>query len=140
MPRWRSSSRRAPLDAFTLGFELAPFCVLGSAVRCGQELWIRRQFLLERGLRRQRDQQRGRVDELRATLEEVDRLRGILPICSVCKKARDDSGYGHQVELTRSERSSLRFSHGISQDGTARFHPELTGGPTPPAEGSTDDR
>ena len=32
------------------------------------------------------------IDELRETLKEVKALRGILPLCSFCKKIRDDQG------------------------------------------------
>jgi len=51
--------------------------------------------------------------ELRHTLKELNRLSGMLPICSHCKKVRDDDGYWQQVERYISEHSQARFSHGI---------------------------
>jgi signal transduction histidine kinase len=52
-------------------------------------------------------------DELQRALEEVHTLRGLLPICSFCKKIRDDEGYWQQIESHLSARSDLEFSHGI---------------------------
>jgi len=40
------------------------------------------------------------VEKLQKALAEVKTLRGILPICSFCKKIRDDEGYWHQVKFT----------------------------------------
>lgn len=44
---------------------------------------------------------------------EINVLRGILPICSRCKKIRDDDGYWHSVEEYISEHSEVQFSHGL---------------------------
>ena len=43
----------------------------------------------------------------------VKRLQGLLPICSYCKKVRDDQNYWRRVEDYVSEHSEARFSHGI---------------------------
>lgn len=43
---------------------------------------------------------------------EVAQLRGMLPICSSCKKIRDDKGYWNQVEHYISEHADVSFSHG----------------------------
>lgn len=48
----------------------------------------------------------------RRRAEELADLRGLLPICSVCKKIKDDSGYWTQVEEYISEHSSADFTHG----------------------------
>src|SRR5574344_1976159 len=40
----------------------------------------------------------GKILELRDALEQIKTLRGIVPICSSCKKIRDDKGYWSQVE------------------------------------------
>jgi PAS domain S-box-containing protein len=53
------------------------------------------------------------VRELRAALAEVRTLRSILPICSYCKRIRDDANYWHSVDAYISEHTSTRFSHGI---------------------------
>ena len=49
--------------------------------------------------------------ELRAALDQVRTLEGILPICMMCKKIRDDSGYWGAVEEYVSRHSNARFSH-----------------------------
>jgi hypothetical protein len=53
------------------------------------------------------------IFDLQKTLEEVKVLRGFLPICSSCKKIRDDSGYWNQIETYISEHSEAQFSHSI---------------------------
>ncbi len=45
--------------------------------------------------------------------EEIKVLSGIIPICSHCKKIRDDKGYWSQLEKFISERSEVLFSHSI---------------------------
>ena len=39
------------------------------------------------------------IHDLKKALSEVDTLRGILPLCSFCKKVRDDKGYWEQVDV-----------------------------------------
>ena len=56
------------------------------------------------------------VAQLEKALVEVKTLRGILPICSFCKKIRDDDGYWNQVEVYVKERSDADFSHSICPD------------------------
>jgi PAS domain S-box-containing protein len=53
------------------------------------------------------------VRELQRALAEVKTLREILPICSYCKKVRDDENYWHTVESYISKHTDTRFSHGI---------------------------
>ncbi len=52
------------------------------------------------------------IAELRKALEELRTLRGILPICSVCKKIRDDKGSWEQMEVYIATHSEAEFSHG----------------------------
>lgn len=54
--------------------------------------------------------------ELQAALAEVKTLRAILPICSYCRKIRDDENYWHTVEGYISAHTSTKFSHGICPD------------------------
>ena len=53
------------------------------------------------------------IGELQKALNEIRTLRGILPICSYCKKIRDDKGYWNQIEKYISDHSEAGFSHGI---------------------------
>jgi len=54
-----------------------------------------------------------RVRELEKALSEVKQLRGILPICSYCKKIRDDKNYWEQVEDYFARHTDAKFSHGL---------------------------
>lgn len=51
------------------------------------------------------------VRDLEAALAKVRTLSGLLPICSSCKKIRDDQGYWRQVEEYILEHSDAEFSH-----------------------------
>jgi PAS domain S-box-containing protein len=51
------------------------------------------------------------VGELQTALAEVKTLREILPICSYCRKVRDDENYWHTVESYISRHTTTRFSH-----------------------------
>jgi hypothetical protein len=50
-----------------------------------------------------------------AANEEVSRLQGILPICTKCKKVRDDKGYWYQVESYVESHSDAKFSHSLCE-------------------------
>ena len=67
------------------------------------------------GLRMVELQQRlaARVAELNRALGKVQQLQGLLPICSYCKRIRDDGNYWQQVESYIGAHSAARFSHGI---------------------------
>ncbi|MFH1569868.1 MAG: response regulator [Gemmatimonadota bacterium] len=57
-----------------------------------------------------------RVRELEAALDREQTLRGLLPICSYCKKVRDDHNYWQQVERYIEAHADVSFSHGICPD------------------------
>jgi phosphoserine phosphatase RsbU/P len=54
-----------------------------------------------------------RIEELRQSLSRVKQLEGIIPICSYCKKIRDDQNDWNQLEQYISDHSEAKFSHGI---------------------------
>lgn len=54
-----------------------------------------------------------RVQQLEVALNQVKQLEGILPICSYCKKIRNDQNYWESVEQYITGHSEARFSHGI---------------------------
>ena len=54
-----------------------------------------------------------RVDELQQALASVKQLSGLLPICSYCKRIRDDGDYWHQLETYVGNHSQAEFSHGV---------------------------
>jgi phosphoserine phosphatase RsbU/P len=50
---------------------------------------------------------------LRAALDEVKTLRGLIPICAWCKQIRDVQGLWHEVEAYLREHTEADFTHGI---------------------------
>jgi hypothetical protein len=65
------------------------------------------------------------IADLKQSLADVKQLQGILPICSGCKKIRDDKGYWHQVEVYISRHSEADFSHGLCEGCAHRLYPEI---------------
>jgi PAS domain S-box-containing protein len=66
------------------------------------------------------------IKELQDALAEVKTLREFLPICSYCRKVRDDQNYWTQIENYISEHTSTKFSHGICPECyEAMIEPEL---------------
>lgn len=57
-----------------------------------------------------------RHEELSSARAELQTLSGLLPICSWCKKVRDDDGYWRQVEDYFASRSGIEFTHGMCAD------------------------
>jgi sigma-B regulation protein RsbU (phosphoserine phosphatase) len=55
----------------------------------------------------------GRVRELETALNRVKQLQGLLPICSYCKKIRNDRNYWEQVDNYVSQHSEVQFSHSV---------------------------
>jgi DNA-binding response OmpR family regulator len=74
-----------------------------------------------------------RVRELEDALSQVKQLRALLPICSYCKKVRDDKNYWEQVDAYLYRHSSIRFTHGICPDCLAREMRALGHAPDRPA-------
>jgi uncharacterized membrane protein YhiD involved in acid resistance len=58
-------------------------------------------------------------------LAEIKQLKGMLPICSSCKKIRDDKGYWNHLELYIEEHSDASFSHGICPECIKKLYPEF---------------
>lgn len=56
---------------------------------------------------------RERNSKLKKALAEIKTLQGIIPICSYCKKIRDDKGYWNQLEAYIHTHSEAQFSHGV---------------------------
>lgn len=65
------------------------------------------------------------IAELQAALANIKVLRGLLPICSHCKKIRDDAGLWHMVEIYVREHSDADFSHSICPECLNRMYPEF---------------
>jgi PAS domain S-box-containing protein len=70
-----------------------------------------------------------RVEARKMILEkqkiEITHLRDLLPICSHCKKIRDDKGYWQRVESYISQYTDAEFSHGICPDCVKKYYGDL---------------
>ncbi|MEJ5348719.1 MAG: transporter substrate-binding domain-containing protein [Desulfosoma sp.] len=65
------------------------------------------------------------IQELREALENVRKLRGLLPICAYCKKIRDDLGYWNQLESYLSQHADVTFTHSICPECSKKIYEEL---------------
>ncbi|MBS1796436.1 MAG: hypothetical protein JSS81_21480 [Acidobacteria bacterium] len=63
--------------------------------------------------------------KLQAAVDELKVLKGSLPICSNCKKIRDEEHHWHPIEKYISDRSEAEFSHGICPDCVKNLYPEI---------------
>jgi methyl-accepting chemotaxis protein len=66
-----------------------------------------------------------RTEKLENALSEIKTLRGIVPICSHCKKIRDDKGYWNQLEAYIQEHSDAEFSHSICKECAKEHYPDM---------------
>ncbi len=64
-------------------------------------------------------------EDLQQAMAEIKTLSSFLPICSHCKKIRDDQGYWSQVEEYISSRTGTEFSHGICPGCAAIHFPDM---------------
>ena len=60
---------------------------------------------------------------LERALDEVQRLRGILPICASCKQIRDERGAWQPVEVYIRDRSEADFTHGLCPSCVGEYAP-----------------
>ena len=71
------------------------------------------------------DQREELIHELQNALSKVKTLSAFLPICSSCKKIRDDKGYWQQLEAYLGKHSGTEFSHSICPECSRKLHPEM---------------
>ena len=81
-------------------------------------------FLLDGRKRAEREREK-LIEELQEALANAKTLRGLLPICSSCKKVRDDRGYWSQIESYLGAHSEAAFSHSICPECEKKLYPEL---------------
>jgi hypothetical protein len=76
--------------------------------------------------RKQAEAERERlIKELTEALANVKTLRGLLPICSGCKKIRDDQGYWSEVDSYIRKHTEAKFSHGLCPDCLRKYYPDV---------------
>jgi len=103
------------LPKFTAKGRLIWVRSIGEAVRDAEGKIIRIQGAFQDiTARKQVEAEREKlISQLQDALAEVKTLREFLPICSYCKKVRDDQNYWLKIENYISEHTSTKFSHGI---------------------------
>jgi PAS domain S-box-containing protein len=80
-----------------------------------------------RDISRRKEEERERlrlIEELTEALSHVKTLSGLLPICSSCKKIRNDQGAWQQFDVYVREHSQVEFSHGLCPECGVRLYPE----------------
>lgn len=63
--------------------------------------------------------------DLKEALNKVKTLSGLLPICSHCRKIRNDQGYWSQIESYVQNHSDVEFSHGICPECAEKLYPDM---------------
>lgn len=89
----------------------------------------------KRELENHRLEQEKLIQELKAAMEKVKTLSGFIPICSGCKKIRNDKGFWEQVEAYIGRHSEAQFSHGLCPDCLKRIYPDYN----PEKDGETEE-
>ncbi|MFZ0136367.1 MAG: PAS domain S-box protein [Candidatus Sulfotelmatobacter sp.] len=64
------------------------------------------------------------LNELTDASAKIKTLSGLLPICSSCKKIRDEAGHWTAIEIYVRDRTEADFSHGICPDCAKRLYPD----------------
>lgn len=79
-------------------------------------LIVKQRIVTQLALKQQRDLLAKNNQELQEALAKIKVLSGIIPICMMCKKIRNDQGYWKQLEVYISEHSDALFSHGLCHE------------------------
>lgn len=66
------------------------------------------------------------IVELQQAAREIKTLRGIIPICSYCKRIREDNGYWTRLESYLAQNSDANLSHGICPDCAREHFPDFS--------------
>ena len=82
-------------------------------------------IMLEKKVQQQSKEKDELIAKLQDALNNVKRLSGLLPICSSCKKIRNDNGYWKQIEGYIAEHSDAVFTHGLCPDCVKKLYPKL---------------
>ncbi|MGF9697686.1 hypothetical protein [Paenibacillus sp. MABNR03] len=64
--------------------------------------------------------------QLKQALSEVRTLRGLLPICAVCKQIKDEQDIWNSVESYLEKHTHAEFTHDICPDCIRRLYPKYS--------------
>lgn len=68
------------------------------------------------------------VREREQAMEDVKVLRGLLPICSSCKRIKDEKGYWKRIEGYIRDHSEADFTHSLCEECAVKLYPQLFNG------------
>ena len=63
--------------------------------------------------------------DLELALADIRQLSGMLPICSTCKKIRDDSGYWERIEAYVQEYCEIKFNRSLCTECMNALHTSM---------------
>lgn len=86
-------------------------------------VWITATLGIER--KKTEQQKNAMLLEREKALEEVKILRGFLPICSSCKKIRDNLGDWTHIEGYIKDHSEAEFTHSICPECAEKLYPDF---------------
>ena len=93
--------------------------LFSSVEKCAENI------MLEKKIQKQNKEKDELIAKLQEALNNVKKLSGLLPICSYCKKIRNDAGYWKQIEGYIAENSEAKFSHSVCPDCVKKLYPDL---------------
>ncbi|MGB3200033.1 MAG: GAF domain-containing protein [Nodosilinea sp.] len=106
------------------GHPLGTLCVIDRKPRTLDDHQIQTLEALARQVVVQLELQRV-SSQLAETLEKLEIMAGLIPICSYCKGIRDDQGYWSTVEAFIQQHSEVGFTHGVCNECMKRHFPEV---------------
>ncbi len=71
------------------------------------------------------DESHNSIASLRTALDGVKTIKGLLPICSNCRKIRDDQGYWNMIEVYIEKHTDADFIHGICPSCIKELYPDM---------------
>jgi ABC-type multidrug transport system fused ATPase/permease subunit len=78
-------------------------------------------YILDQNIHIEKQRQQT-LSELQKALDEIKTLKGIVPICSLCKKIRDDKGYWNMLEDYIEKHSDASFSHSMCPECSDKLY------------------
>uniref|UniRef100_UPI0040574FF9 c-type heme family protein n=1 Tax=Candidatus Electrothrix sp. TaxID=2170559 RepID=UPI0040574FF9 len=64
------------------------------------------------------------INDLEKAMSRIKTLSGLLPICTHCKKIRDDKGYWNQIESYLEKHSDVSLGHSICRECAEKYYPD----------------
>lgn len=116
-------------------YGLACVAAVYGLIRLRVAAFARSKAELESEVASRTEELQARNTELTTALTQVKQLSGLLPICSCCKKIRDDRGYWNQIESYISSHSEADFTHGICPECTKEMFPDFASKRRTPPDG-----